>query len=513
MNNHRKTTSQFIDEAQKGHGDRYDYSEVEYVNTHTPVKIKCQQCGAFFLQEPASHLAGRGCPKCAHKQTHLRVNQEKFIEKAKAVHGDKYDYSKTEYIDMHTKVVIICPIHGEFTQNAQSHISGNGCPKCKRDNHIKRITKDLDYFLDKARFIHGDKYDYSKVVYKGSNEKVCIICPTHGEFYQSPADHLQGHGCVHCGNAQDNKRIGTEEFVNRAKAIHGDKYDYSKVAYRSTHDKVCIVCPKHGEFMQRPYEHLKGSGCYACANNKKGITRKSNRDEFITKAQEVHGTFYDYSRTDYVNSKRKVCIICPKHGEFWQSPNAHLHGYGCMACGREKTLEAQRSNTEEFIEKARAIHGDKYDYSKVVYVRNDKKVCIICPKHGEFRQSPLSHLEGNGCHKCKQTKGETKIELYLKRNQIQYEMEHIFSCKGYPYKRRLFKVDFWLESRNMIIEFNGIQHYEANNFMGGEKKYLQRVRRDADLRDFCGRNKYRLIEIPYTDYNKIDYILDRELKI
>ena len=135
----RKTKQEFIEEAQQVHSDRFDYSEVEYVNTHTPVKIKCRQCGIVFLQEPASHLSGRGCPKCARKQTHLRVNQEQYIERAKAVHGNKYDYSKTAYVNMHTKITIICPIHGEFDQNAQSHISGNGCPKCKRDNHVKRI--------------------------------------------------------------------------------------------------------------------------------------------------------------------------------------------------------------------------------------------------------------------------------------------------------------------------------------------------------------------------------------
>ena len=146
MGQQRKTTSQFVEEAHRVHGEKYDYSEVEYVNTHKPVKIMCRQCGVVFLQEPASHLSGRGCPKCARKQTHLRVNQKQYIERAKAVHGDIYDYSKTAYVNMHTKITIICPTHGVFIQNAQSHISGKGCPKCKRDNHIKRITKDLSYY-------------------------------------------------------------------------------------------------------------------------------------------------------------------------------------------------------------------------------------------------------------------------------------------------------------------------------------------------------------------------------
>lgn len=137
----RKTTSQFVEDAQKVHGDRFDYSEVEYVNTHKPVRIKCRQCGVVFLQEPASHLAGHGCPNCGKQQLKRRMSQEAFIEKCRAVHGNRYDYNRTGYRDMRSKVLIVCPRHGEFWQRAQSHILGNGCPKCKRERHIERITE------------------------------------------------------------------------------------------------------------------------------------------------------------------------------------------------------------------------------------------------------------------------------------------------------------------------------------------------------------------------------------
>lgn len=140
----RKTIQEFIEEAQQVHGDRFDYSEVEYVNTHMPVKIKCNQCGLVFLQEPSSHLAGRGCPKCSKRQTHKRVNQELFIARAREVHGDKYDYSKTVYENMHSKVLIICPRHGVFYQRAQSHLFGSGCPMCKYDAHMDRIRKMME---------------------------------------------------------------------------------------------------------------------------------------------------------------------------------------------------------------------------------------------------------------------------------------------------------------------------------------------------------------------------------
>jgi len=140
----RKTKQEFIEEAQQVHGDRFDYSEVEYVNTHTPVKIMCGQCGLVFFQEPSSHLAGHGCPKCSKKKTHKIIDQEVFIARAKEVHGDKYDYSKTEYKDMHSKVHIICPRHGDFYQRAQSHLLGSGCPECKRDKQVERIKRIME---------------------------------------------------------------------------------------------------------------------------------------------------------------------------------------------------------------------------------------------------------------------------------------------------------------------------------------------------------------------------------
>lgn len=136
---HRKTTEQFVKEAVQVHGDKYDYSEVEYVNTHKPVKIRCLQCGNYFFQEPAAHLVGRGCPRCSKKQTHKRVDQTAFITRAKEVHGDKYDYSKTEYINMRSNVEIVCPVHGPFYQRAQTHILGHGCPLCKSDRQKERM--------------------------------------------------------------------------------------------------------------------------------------------------------------------------------------------------------------------------------------------------------------------------------------------------------------------------------------------------------------------------------------
>ena len=127
---------------------------------------------------------------------------------------------------------------------------------------------------------------------------------------------------------------------------------------------------------------------------------KLTTEGFIKKAQKVHGDMYDYSKVEYVNSKTKVCIICKQHGEFWQQPSNHLHGIRCPQCGLEIRRKKRTHSFDVFLKSAKAIHGDKYDYSKVDYINKRTPVCIVCPKHGDFWQSPSKHLAGNGCERC-----------------------------------------------------------------------------------------------------------------
>ena len=187
-----------------------------------------------------------------------KITTEEFIKKAKEKHGEKYNYSKVEYNGTHVKICIICPKHGEFWQTPHNHLIGRGgCVKCQHENHTYTQEEILLMFKEK----HGDKYDYSKVEYNGIMNKVCIICKEHGEFWQDPHEHISGGGCPLCAH---NVKYTTEEFIKKAKEKHGDKYDYSKVEYNGMHNKVCIICPEHGEFWQMPYVHLLGCGCSLC---------------------------------------------------------------------------------------------------------------------------------------------------------------------------------------------------------------------------------------------------------
>ena len=417
-----------------------------------------------------------------------KLTTDDFIKKAKEIHGDKYDYSKVKYIDYNTKVCIICSEHGEFWQKPNVHLQGGGCQICASISRKIKRSLNTTEFIKKAKEIHGDKYDYSKVEYLNNRTKICIICPTHGEFCQTPLGHLHGNGCLQC--AIEN-RTEKENFIDKAKKLYGDKYDYSKVEYVNSKTKVCIICPEHGEFWITPNNFLRGHNC----NGKH--TNKLTLEEFNKRAKEIHGDKYDYSKVDYKNIDSKICIICPEHGEFWQVPANHLRGKGCPKCSKS----ALKDNIS-FINEVKEIHGDKYDYSKVNYKGNKTKVCIICPEHGEFWQTPSSHLNGNGCPSCNNSILENEIFKQLKNNNFEFIREKTFKwLKNGKGQQRL---DFFLTDYNIAIECQGEQHFNVNNFFGGIKGLLSTQYRDYLKYEKCKTHKIKLIYyIPY-EYEKYE---------
>lgn len=310
-------------------------------------------------------------------------------------------------------------------------------------------------------------------------------------------------------------KLTIEEFISRARKIHGNKYNYSKVKYINRTTKVCIICPKHGEFYQTPNGHFL-YGCQQCffdRNRINKIAKKKTSKEFVDNAIGIHGDKYDYSKTEYINAKTKVCITCPEHGDFWQLPYIHTKGIGCPTCGYEKASKSKTKTTEDFIKKAKSIHGDRYDYSLVDYKSFFSKVQIICPIHGIFFQTPGRHLSGCGCPVCNNSKGEKRINDFLETNRIknikQYSIiNDILFCSN-----KRFLVDFYLPSNNIIIEYNGIQHYKQKEYFGGVNALEKQQERDMALRQYCKEHKIKLIEIPYTEYDNIETILNKELDI
>lgn len=189
-----------------------------------------------------------------------------FVDKANTVHCDKYDYSLSKYINSQTKIIIICPIHGVFTQKPNGHLDGKGCKLCGTDIVKNKLSLSINDFIKSANIVHNNKYNYNLVEYKNNKNNVRIICPIHGEFMQTPNNHLAGQGCSKCGNllAGIKQRNDTSYFIGKSKEIHGNKYNYSNVNYITVHDYVDIICPIHGKFTQKPNTHLNGSGCPYC---------------------------------------------------------------------------------------------------------------------------------------------------------------------------------------------------------------------------------------------------------
>ena len=184
--------------------------------------------------------------------------------------------------------------------------------------------------------IHGTKYDYSHVRYLGISSAVKIICHDHGVFLQKADYHLQGNGCAKCGILKRSKsRVerNAENFVEKAKKIHRDRYDYEKVVYKNVKHKVEISCKKHGPFLQTPDDHLnQRAGCKKCAHETLSITRSMGVTEFIKRAHDVHDHEYNYDKCEYINIDTKVSIMCLKHGLFKQTPFNHLRGQKCPEC-------------------------------------------------------------------------------------------------------------------------------------------------------------------------------------
>jgi hypothetical protein len=253
----------------------------------------------------------------------------KFIDKANKRHNFTYNYEKVEYINSQTKVCIICPEHGEFWQEPAAHVRGNRCPQCANLKRGDKKRWDKAKFIREASKVHSIKYDYSNVNYINAMEKVSIICPEHGEFWQTPSLHLSGQGCPKCAG----KNLSKDEIIEKFNDKHDYKYDYSKVEYRGSHQKVCIICPEHGDFWQTPAKHLLGQGCKECSKMEKGLKKRITTSDFLKKVKNIHGDKYDYSNVRYITSHNKIEIICPKHGLFHQYPYDHLQGHGCPSCG------------------------------------------------------------------------------------------------------------------------------------------------------------------------------------
>lgn len=352
-------------------------------------------------------------------------------------------------------------------------------------------------FIEKAKTVHGGKYDYSKVEYVDSTTPVCIICPIHGEFWQTPVVHAKGSGCPKCANKKrgDTFRWTTEKFIEEAHKVHGEKYDYSHVKFENTNTNVRIICPEHGEFMQKPNNHLQGQGCPKCSH------RGLSKEEIISEFREVHGDKYQYDIETIGKMNDKCRMICPEHGEFWQSPTKHLRGQGCPKCGIERRTEIGKITLEDFIRKANEVHESKYNYKLVQFSNVHEKTDIICPKHGVFSQNVYDHMNGHGCPKCGMTVSNGEIEIrdfiasLIGDENIEIRNRNILNGK---------EIDIYIKPLKLGIEYNGVI-WHSEKFRKNKNYHLNKT-------EEANKKGVKLIQIFEDEYNERKDIVLSKIK-
>ncbi len=294
------------------------------------------------------------------------------------------------------------------------------------------------------------------------------------------------------------RKLTHEEFIEKSVEIHGNKYNYSLCNYINNQIKIKIICQIHGEFEQTPMSHLAGKGCFKCSKS-----YKLSNEDFIIKSKQIYKNKFTYEKCNYTGSKNPVLITCKIHGDFTQIAGNHLKHNGCCYCTRHNLTH------EEFILRAKEIHGDIYDYSLIKFINSNLKIKVICKLHGLFEKRAYNLIcnnEGSGCPICRESLGERKIRNFLNKNNIVFEREYKFTnCR---YKRQL-PFDFYLNDKNICIEYDGILHFTSIKYFKNNVDIIKK--KDSIKTKYCLDNGIKLIRIKYTDYDNIESILEKEL--
>lgn len=296
------------------------------------------------------------------------------------------------------------------------------------------------------------------------------------------------------------KKLTTEEFIEKAKKIHGNKYDYSEVEYVNSHTKVKIYCKKcKNYFFINPNHHISSkTGCKKCAIEEQHLKQRLSKDEIIKRAKEIHGNKYEILEISFLPKNNKIKLLCKQCNRvFWQQIKSHLRGNGCKYCGYKANSEKHMRSLSDFIQKVKTKYGDLYDYSYIKKEDLNNKILIKCNTcNNFFRITPSNFLSNRGCSFCKKSKGEKQIVIFLKNNNINFiEQKKFKDCCSI----RPLPFDFYLPNYNICIEFQGGQHYEKFRFEKDDTALLKRKERDQIKREYCKSHNIELIEIRYDE--------------
>lgn len=480
------------------------------------------------------------------KWSHVKLTKEQYVAKARAKWGDAYDYSESVYLAGLKPITIRCIKHNHyFTVQAGNHICTSsksligGCPLCaqerlaeyRENKHKETLKKNeqkekerqksrlspYDVFLKKAKAKYP-LYDFSLVKYKGRETYVTIICPVHGEFKIKPrtlfdeAKYRPSHGCWQCNGMVPpyERESGLEHFKRRMHELYGDKYTFVWSDFKRKESQIRFTCKQHGEQHRSAKVLLEGKGCEYCNG-------KLWPPDWIKNARAVHGDKYEYDEcrpprlaSDYIRYK------CPVHG--WQETRYDCHvqqGCGCALCAGVVNKLSADERKQMWIEKCKKRYPGKYSYRDVAYVNNDTPVKIYCKEHHlTFETTPDTHARGaRGCPLCTKSVGEVEIYKWLHGHGVVFEAQYKLPNENMFCKRQYLVADFYLPDLNLIIEMNGLQHYQyVEHFNTKDWTFEDQQIRDDTLRAYCKDHKVSLLEIKYDEIDHIPKILAKTIK-
>ena len=474
--NVKLTQEQYIAKARAKWGDAYDYSESVYLAGLKPITIRCIKHNHYFTVQAGNHIStllkSGGCPLCGqeslteyrrkkHEEALRKAEQkkkvykprlthkERFLKKARAMYPD-YDFSRVEYKDRETHIVVVCPVHGEFKIRPRTLLIGekgqkpHGCWKC--NNLIPPYEKELtlDTFKNRMHELYGDKYTFVWSDFNNKQSLIRFTCKEHGEQRRSVTGLLDGKGCAYC-----NGKFYPPDWIKNARAVHGEKYEYdeSRPPQRVS-DIIRYKCPVHGWQETRYDCHvLQGCGCALCAGVQNNLSAEDRKQIWIKKCRERFPGKFSYRDVVYVNNDTPVKIYCKEH-------------------------------------------------------------------HITFETTPDTHLRGTGaCPLCTRSVGEVEIFKWLSEHAIPFETQKVIPNENMFCKRHYLVADFYLPDINLIIEMNGEQHYQpVEHFNTKDWTFEDQQIRDDTLRAYCKTHKISLLEIKYDKIDKIPQILSKAIK-
>jgi hypothetical protein len=457
------TTDTFIKRAKEIHLDdtglaKYDYTKSVFIKSAQKLIITCRIHGDFE-QSPNAHLSNHGCKKCANSLIgkKLSTTQVEFIRKCEEKHPNKLDYSKTIYVNRKIPAIFICKTcKSEFIRDPAHMLretGGHGCVVCNGG-----VKDDLSTFIAKANITHENKYKYHKVKYVNSHTKVVIECDKGHLFEQTPNHHINGDGCRKCRGYYRN----INDFIILSKTKFGEnRFNYSKAIFVDMKTRLTLICNKGHEFNAVPEIHLReksAGGCTECAKTLSKERMTYTQEQWIGLATDKHNNFYDYSKVVYISSQKNIKIICPKHGEFEQTPASHLGGTGCRLCGIERCIASKLYTQADFLkifEECSTIHSNKYSYNDVYRKDGYLFIEMFCDKHGLFSQRYDHHKRGHGCFKCTNSYSKLQLEWLNYLSVTSEYIQHALNDGEFQIPTTNWYADGYEPTTNTIYEFQG----------------------------------------------------------